>query len=33
VDACVTPVLTLAEAQAHPLFTNGQARQPWTITP
>jgi crotonobetainyl-CoA:carnitine CoA-transferase CaiB-like acyl-CoA transferase len=33
VDACVTPVLTLAEAQSHPLFNNGQARQPWTITP
>ncbi len=33
VDACVTPVLTLSEAQAHPLFTTGQARQPWTITP
>ncbi|MDI1257798.1 CoA transferase [Aquabacterium sp.] len=33
VDACVTPVLTLGEAQAHPLFTDEQARQPWTITP
>jgi alpha-methylacyl-CoA racemase len=33
VDACVTPVLTLAEAQAHPLFAHasGQAAvQPWT---
>jgi crotonobetainyl-CoA:carnitine CoA-transferase CaiB-like acyl-CoA transferase len=33
VDACVTPVLTLAEAQQHPLFTGAQTRQPWTITP
>ncbi|MDO9004131.1 MAG: CoA transferase [Aquabacterium sp.] len=33
VDACVTPVLTLAEAQQHPLFTGEQTRQPWTITP
>jgi len=33
IDACVTPVLTLAEAQQHPLFTGEQTRQPWTITP
>lgn len=31
VDACVTPVLTLAEAQAHPLF-QAPARGPWTMT-
>lgn len=30
VDACVTPVLTLPEAQAHPLFAS-TARQPWVI--
>lgn len=29
VDACVTPVLTLQEAQAHPLFAS-QGPQPWT---
>lgn len=29
-DACVTPVLTLEEAQAHPLFAGGARPQPWT---
>lgn len=28
-DACVTPVLTLEEAQAHPLFADGVRPQPW----
>lgn len=28
-DACVTPVLTLEEAQAHPLFVGGAHPQPW----
>ena len=28
-DACVTPVLTLQEAQAHPLFADGFRGQPW----
>lgn len=28
-DACVTPVLTLDEAQAHPLFADGARPQPW----
>ncbi len=28
-DACVTPVLTLPEAQAHPLFADGSRDQPW----
>ncbi len=28
-DACVTPVLTLEEAQAHPLFAGGVRQQPW----
>ena len=28
-DACVTPVLTLEEAQAHPLFADGVRQQPW----
>lgn len=28
-DACVTPVLTLPEAQAHALFAN-ESQQPWT---
>jgi alpha-methylacyl-CoA racemase len=28
-DACVTPVLTLEEAQAHPLFADGARTQPW----
>ena len=28
-DACVTPVLTLEEAQAHPLFADGARSQPW----
>lgn len=28
-DACVTPVLTLEEAQAHPLFADGVRSQPW----
>ena len=28
-DACVTPVLTLEEAQAHPLFAGGVRTQPW----
>lgn len=28
-DACVTPVLTLAEAEAHPLFAGDAATQPW----
>ncbi|MDE2402555.1 MAG: CoA transferase [Burkholderiales bacterium] len=39
VDACVTPVLTLSEAQAHPLFVSAKTsaattptRQPWLIT-
>jgi len=30
VDACVTPVLTLAEAQAHPLFAGQTQVQPWS---
>jgi len=29
VDACVTPVLTLEEAQTHALFSGGAAVQPW----
>lgn len=29
-DACVTPVLTLEEAQAHPLFAGKASVQPWT---
>ncbi|WP_119966397.1 CaiB/BaiF CoA transferase family protein [Simplicispira lacusdiani] len=29
IDACVTPVLTLEEAQAHPLFAGGVRPQPW----
>lgn len=29
-DACVTPVLTIDEAQAHPLFAGGAPVQPWT---
>ncbi len=29
-DACVTPVLTLAEAQVHPLFVDQAKVQPWT---
>ncbi len=28
-DACVTPVLTLDEARAHPLFADGFRAQPW----
>ena len=28
-DACVTPVLTLEEAQVHPLFADGARPQPW----
>ena len=28
-DACVTPVLTLEEARAHPLFAAGSRQQPW----
>jgi alpha-methylacyl-CoA racemase len=28
-DACVTPVLTLEEAQAHPLFAGEAGRLPW----
>lgn len=28
-DACITPVLTLEEAQAHPLFANSARTQPW----
>jgi crotonobetainyl-CoA:carnitine CoA-transferase CaiB-like acyl-CoA transferase len=28
-DACVTPVLTLEEAQAHPLFADGVRPHPW----
>ena len=28
-DACVTPVLTLEEAQAHPLFVGGTHPHPW----
>lgn len=28
-DACVTPVLTLEEAQAHPLFADISRTQPW----
>ena len=31
VDACVTPVLTLAEAQVHPLFANAP-RTPWSMS-
>jgi len=31
-DACVTPVLTLEEAQAHPLFAGGQT-QAWRNIP
>lgn len=30
-DACVTPVLTLDEAQAHPLFAGEQPVQPWAL--
>jgi len=30
-DACVTPVLTLAEARAHPLFAGGVRAQPWAL--
>lgn len=36
IDACVTPVLSLTEAQAHPLFATAdgqQGRLPWIITP
>ena len=29
-DACVTPVLTLAEAKSHPLFADGARLQAWT---
>jgi crotonobetainyl-CoA:carnitine CoA-transferase CaiB-like acyl-CoA transferase len=29
-DACVTPVLTLEEAQAHPLFAGKDKVQPWS---
>ena len=28
-DACVTPVLTLAEAVGHPLFMGQPVIQPW----
>ena len=28
-DACVTPVLTMQEAQAHPLFADGSRAQAW----
>lgn len=28
-DACVTPVLTMHEAQAHPLFADAARTQPW----
>jgi crotonobetainyl-CoA:carnitine CoA-transferase CaiB-like acyl-CoA transferase len=28
-DACVTPVLTMTEARAHPLFADGMRAQPW----
>lgn len=28
-DACVTPVLTLEEAQVHPLFAGGVRQKPW----
>ena len=36
IDACVTPVLSLTEAQIHPLFAAAdeqQSRLPWIITP
>ena len=32
-DACVTPVLTLAEAEAHPLFAGDASVQPWHMVP
>lgn len=32
-DACVTPVLTLEEAEAHPLFEGLSTVQPWTSVP
>ena len=32
-DACVTPVLTLEEAESHPLFAGGPAVQPWREVP
>jgi len=32
-DACVTPVLTLAEAEAHPLFAGDGGTQPWHAVP
>lgn len=31
VDACVTPVLTLQEAQQHPMFT-GERQAPWVLS-
>jgi len=30
-DACVTPVLTMEEAQAHPLFAGEAGRLPWDL--
>lgn len=32
-DACVTPVLTLAEAEDHPLFAGNAGAQPWHAVP
>lgn len=32
-DACVTPVLTLEEAEGHPLFAQGAGVQPWQAVP
>ena len=32
-EACVTPVLTLEEAESHPLFAGGLAVQPWREVP
>lgn len=32
-DACVTPVLTLAEAEDHPLFAGDAGAQPWHAVP
>ncbi|MDX9843137.1 MAG: CaiB/BaiF CoA-transferase family protein [Aquabacterium sp.] len=32
-DACVTPVLTLAEAETHPLFAGDTGVQPWQAVP
>lgn len=32
-DACVTPVLTMEEARAHPLFAGRTTVQAWTVVP